>query len=97
MQNNSATLENIDHNQGSQQKPMIKQGSYQSNDSDGLRNVTSTDNVDNMQLMMMSNNQAVQQEKHIHIYCGIRINVISMMNDSSLDSSPITFFLTPSR
>ena len=36
-------------------------------------------------------------EKHIHIYCGIKINVISMMNDLSVDLSPITFFLAASR
>ena len=39
----------------------------------------------------------VNREFDIHIYCGIKINVISMMNDLSVDLSPITFFLTASR
>ena len=37
------------------------------------------------------------REFEIHIYCGIKINVISMMNDLSVDLSPITFFLAASR
>ena len=39
----------------------------------------------------------VEIEKHIHIHCGIKINIISMMNNSSVDMSSITFFLTASR
>ena len=42
-------------------------------------------------------NMIVTRQFEIHIYCGIKINVISMMNDLSVDLSSITFFLTASR
>ena len=39
----------------------------------------------------------VTREFEIHIYCGIKLDIISMINDPSVDLSPITFFLTASR
>ena len=35
--------------------------------------------------------------EYIYIYCGVKVNVISMMNDPSVDLNPKTFFLTASK